>query len=58
MFENSDEYVEGEMNIPNSQKTNKIGEPEFNTLDEPIRDTVVSILHCYQLCYILMLLLF
>lgn len=34
-------FVEGEMTIP-SAKTAKLGQPEFNTIDEPIRDTIVS----------------
>lgn len=33
--------VEGEMTVGPKQKSN-LGEPEFNTLDEPIRDTIVS----------------
>ncbi|VEN51112.1 unnamed protein product [Callosobruchus maculatus] len=35
-------YVEGEMNVPQPQNRSNIGQPDFNTLDEPIRDTVVS----------------
>lgn len=33
--------VEGSMNIPNANKPQNIGEPDFNTLDEPISVTVV-----------------
>ncbi|XP_076231865.1 protein YIPF6 [Calliopsis andreniformis] len=32
--------VEGEMTIGSKQKSN-LGEPEFNTLDEPIKDTIL-----------------
>lgn len=39
-----DDYgVEGEMSIPNQGRSKTLGEPDFNTLDEPIRDTVVSL---------------
>lgn len=34
--------VEGSMNIPNANKPQTIGEPDFNTLDEPISVTVVN----------------
>ncbi|CAH1958026.1 unnamed protein product [Acanthoscelides obtectus] len=34
-------YVEGEMNVPKPQNRNSIGQPDFNTLDEPIRDTIL-----------------
>lgn len=37
--------VEGEMTVGAKQKSN-LGEPEFNTLDEPIRDTIVSLWNC------------
>ena len=33
-------HVEGEMTVGSRQNAN-IGEPEFNTLDEPIKDTIV-----------------
>jgi len=33
--------VEGSMNVPNSNKPQAIGEPDFNTLDEPISTTVL-----------------
>lgn len=36
------QHVEGEMTIGVKQKS-VLGEPEFNTLDEPIRDTIVRI---------------
>uniref|UniRef100_V5I7J3 Protein YIPF n=1 Tax=Anoplophora glabripennis TaxID=217634 RepID=V5I7J3_ANOGL len=41
MFDDVGGYVEGEMTVPQNQNTAKIGEPEFNTLDEPIRDTII-----------------
>ena len=34
--------VEGEMTVGMPQKAN-LGEPEFNTLDEPISTTIVSL---------------
>ncbi|XP_015523657.2 protein YIPF6 [Neodiprion lecontei] len=34
------QHVEGEMTVGTRQKAN-IGEPDFNTLDEPIRDTIL-----------------
>lgn len=35
-------FVEGEMSIPSTAKSGgKLGEPDFNTLDEPIRETIV-----------------
>ena len=35
--------VSGNMNIPSiTRPANGDGSPEFNTLDEPIRDTIVS----------------
>lgn len=39
--------VEGEMTVGAKQKSN-LGEPDFNTLDEPIKDTIVSL--CYVIC--------
>lgn len=42
MYDNVAGYVEGEMSIP-GDKNNKNQEiPEFNTLDEPIKETIVS----------------
>lgn len=35
--------VEGEMAIPSKKNTQNLGKPDFNTLDEPIRDTIVSV---------------
>ncbi|XP_012252149.1 protein YIPF6 isoform X2 [Athalia rosae] len=34
------QHVEGEMTVGSRQKSN-IGEPDFNTLDEPIRETIL-----------------
>lgn len=48
MFDEVGDHVEGEMSIPGKPKKNTGGLPEFNTLDEPIRDTVVSLeLSCF-----------
>lgn len=41
MLDVDDGYVAGEMNIP-VRRPNKLGEPDFNTLDEPIRETIAS----------------
>lgn len=37
------QHIEGEMTIGAKQKSTTLGEPEFNTLDEPIKDTIVSV---------------
>ena len=42
MFDDVGGLVEGEMSIPTNKNTQNIGKPDFNTLDEPIRDTIVS----------------
>lgn len=43
MYDNVGHLVEGEMNIPGTNKNKSDKElPEFNTLDEPIKDTIVS----------------
>lgn len=34
-------FLDGEMTIPASKNTQNLGRPDFNTLDEPIRDTIV-----------------
>lgn len=37
------DFVEGEMTIPQTSKaTASLGQPDFNTLDEPIKDTIVG----------------
>lgn len=43
MFDEVGGYVDGEMNIPQGPNTAQIGQPDFNTLDEPIKVTVVRI---------------
>lgn len=35
------QHVDGEMTVGTKQRST-LGEPEFNTLDEPIKDTIVS----------------
>lgn len=42
MFDDVGGYMEGEMSIPGQKKSDASGLPEFNTLDEPIRETIVS----------------
>lgn len=52
LFQIYDDYgVEGEMSIPNQSRSQTLGEPDFNTLDEPIRDTVVSCSFYFNLFY-------
>jgi len=44
MYDDFGGTVQGHMTVPNNGKTQKQGSgPEFNTLDEPIRDTVVGV---------------
>ncbi|CAH0391169.1 unnamed protein product [Bemisia tabaci] len=38
---NYDGPVQGSMDLPNAQQSQKNGEPEFNTLDEPISTTIM-----------------
>ncbi|RZB39137.1 YIPF6 [Asbolus verrucosus] len=40
MFDDVGGFVEGEMSIPTNKNTQNIDRPEFNTLDEPIRETI------------------
>lgn len=35
------QQVEGDMTVENARQKANLGEPAFNTLDEPIRDTIV-----------------
>lgn len=42
MYDDVGAHVEGEMNIPSHKPSQNLGQPDFNTLDEPIRDTIVS----------------
>lgn len=44
MFDDVGGFVDGEMNIPQTQNTSQIGQPDFNTLDEPIKVTIVRFL--------------
>ncbi|XP_049833444.1 protein YIPF6 isoform X2 [Schistocerca gregaria] len=41
MYDDFSGSVEGEMIVPNQQQNQQQGKPDFNTLDEPIRDTVL-----------------
>lgn len=43
MGEASVDTLEGEMSIPNQGSSPKQGDLEFNTLDEPIKTTVVRL---------------
>lgn len=43
MFDEVGGYLEGEMHIPQAPNTSQIGQPDFNTLDEPIKVTIVSV---------------
>lgn len=42
MFDDVGGSVEGEMYIPPTKASATLGQPEFNTLDEPIKDTIVG----------------
>lgn len=42
MFDEVEDYVEGEMTVSNVKNTKNISQGDFNTLDEPIRDTIVK----------------
>lgn len=52
MFDEVEGYVEGEMSIPSARNTKNISEPDFNTLDEPIRDTIVKKPIFYSLLFV------
>jgi hypothetical protein len=40
------QHVQGEMTVgPNLRNKATLGEPDFNTLDEPIKDTIVRYIH-------------
>lgn len=43
MFDGGEGTVHGEMNIPQPPNNSQIGLPDFNTLNEPIKDTIVSL---------------
>ncbi|CAH1102321.1 unnamed protein product [Psylliodes chrysocephalus] len=41
MFDGGEGTVHGEMNIPQPPNNSQIGLPDFNTLNEPIKDTIL-----------------
>ncbi|KAL1509068.1 hypothetical protein ABEB36_003866 [Hypothenemus hampei] len=41
MYDDVGVQVEGNMNIPSNRNTQSIGQPDFNTLDEPVRETIL-----------------
>lgn len=43
------QHVEGEMTVGTKERSSTLGEPEFNTLDEPIRDTIVRGLYLFTI---------
>jgi len=45
------QHIEGEMTVGPKQKST-LGQPEFNTLDEPIKDTIVSIVTSIPIYFI------
>lgn len=43
MYDDFHDTLEGDMSIPTAKKnTTQPGAPDFNTLDEPIKETIVS----------------
>lgn len=43
MYDGDDYSLEGDMSVPSSRRNNsQPGQPDFNTLDEPIKETIVS----------------
>lgn len=49
MYDGDDYSLEGDMSVPSSRKSNaQPGEPDFNTLDEPIKETIVSLTNIVQ----------
>lgn len=43
MYDEYQESLEGDMSIPSAKRnTTEPGAPDFNTLDEPIKETIVS----------------
>lgn len=45
MYDGDDYSLEGDMSVPSARKnTSQPGEPDFNTLDEPIKETIVSVI--------------
>lgn len=48
MYDEFTDSLEGDMSIPTAKKnTSQPGAPDFNTLDEPIRDTIVKLLNIF-----------
>lgn len=46
MYDGDDYSLEGDMSVPSARRSNaQPGQPDFNTLDEPIKETIVS-KHC------------
>lgn len=43
MYEHDIGHLEGSMSIPSLPNMKNIGQPDFNTLDEPIKVTIVSV---------------
>ncbi|CAG9762508.1 unnamed protein product [Ceutorhynchus assimilis] len=41
MYDDVGGQVEGEMNIPTNKNRPNLGQPDFNTLDEPVKDTIL-----------------
>ena len=45
MYDDYNDTLEGDMSIPSTKRnTTQPGAPDFNTLDEPIKETIVSVL--------------
>lgn len=44
MFDDIPHNLEGDMNVPSrNRNTSQPGAPDFNTLDEPIKETIVRL---------------
>ncbi|XP_025830328.1 protein YIPF6-like [Agrilus planipennis] len=41
LYDDLEEHVEGEIRVPGSKSNAKLGEPGFNSLDEPIKETIL-----------------
>lgn len=52
-YENYGAYPEGSMNIPTKPDLKNIGKPDFNTLDEPIKVTIVCSVGEHQIINII-----
>lgn len=43
VYDGDDYSLEGDMSVPSPRNTNsQPGQPDFNTLDEPVKETIVS----------------